>query len=139
MPRPVVPILALPALGFAGLVQGHMVGQDQGAGGGDLQALAHRHTLCLQFGHFLEQGFRGQHHTVADQALHVFAQNTGGNQVQHGFFTVDYQGVTGVVAALKAHHGAGLVGQQVDDFAFALVTPLGAEDYYVFAHCAARN
>jgi hypothetical protein len=38
-----------------------------------------------------------------------------------------HQRVAGVVAALKAHHGIGAAGQPVDDLAFALVAPLGAD------------
>jgi hypothetical protein len=38
------------------------------------------------------------------------------------------------VAALEAHNRTGLVGKEIYDFAFALITPLGAQDYYVFAH-----
>jgi hypothetical protein len=37
--------------------------------------------------------------------------------------------VPGVVAALEAHHGLHVIGQQIDDFALALVAPLQA-DYY---------
>jgi hypothetical protein len=37
--------------------------------------------------------------------------------------------VPGVVAALEPHHGLHVIGQQIDDFALALVAPLQA-DYY---------
>jgi hypothetical protein len=36
--------------------------------------------------------------------------------------------VPGIVAALKAHDRRRLLGQQIDDLALALVTPLGADD-----------
>ena len=36
-------------------------------------------------------------------------------------------GVSGVVAALVTGHGIGLLGQIVNDFSFAFVTPLGAD------------
>jgi hypothetical protein len=32
--------------------------------------------------------------------------------------------VTGIVAALKTHHGLHLIGQEIDDFALAFVAPL---------------
>src|SRR5690606_18292843 len=75
-------------LGFAagvlpGLIQGYMIGQDQRAGGADAQALADRHATGFQATHFLDQRFRGQHHTVADVAHDVLAQDARGNQVQH--------------------------------------------------------
>jgi hypothetical protein len=48
--------------------------------------------------------------------------------VQDGFLAVHDQRVTGVIAALKTHDNVGLAGEKVDDFAFALVAPLGADD-----------
>ena len=123
------------ATGFlAGLVQGHVIGQDQRAGRADTQALAHRHTLLFQLDDFTHQGIRSYHHTVTDQALHAFAQHTGRNQVQDGLLTVDHQGVASVVATLVAHYGGGMFGQQINDLAFALITPLGAQDYDILTH-----
>ena len=53
--------------------------------------------------------------------------------MQHGLAPVDDQRMPGVVAALEAHHALRVIGQPVDDLAFALVTPLGADDDYVLA------
>jgi hypothetical protein len=39
--------------------------------------------------------------------------------------------VTGIVAALETYYIVGVPGEQVDDFALAFVTPLGADDYHV--------
>src|SRR5690606_38148091 len=44
---------------------------------------------------------------------------------------VDDQRMAGVVAALKAHHDVGPLGQPVDDLAFTFVAPLGADHHYV--------
>ena len=41
--------------------------------------------------------------------------------------------VAGVVAALEADHGVGLLAEQVDDLPLALVAPLGA-DYHESWH-----
>jgi hypothetical protein len=38
------------------------------------------------------------------------------------------------VSALKADNTVRLVRQQIDDFAFAFITPLGADNNYVFSH-----
>lgn len=54
--------------------------------------------------------------------------------MQNGFFTVDHQRVTGVVATLVAHYGGSMFGQQINDLAFALITPLGAQDYDILTH-----
>ncbi|MCY1541869.1 hypothetical protein D9M68_775780 [compost metagenome] len=111
-----------------------MVRQDQGAGRADAQALAHRYALLFQLGDFAQQRIGRDHHAVADQALDVLAQDAGRDQVQHGLLAIDHQGVTGVVAALIAHDGGSLVGQQIDDLAFTLITPLGAQDYDILTH-----
>ena len=39
-----------------------------------------------------------------------------------------------IVAALKANNSGSPVCQQVNNLALALVTPLGADDNYVFTH-----
>ena len=40
---------------------------------------------------------------------------------------VDHQRVAGIMAALEADDDVGLLGQPIDDLAFALVAPLGAD------------
>jgi hypothetical protein len=42
--------------------------------------------------------------------------------------------VTGVVAALIANYRGSMFGQQINDLAFALITPLGAQDYDILTH-----
>jgi len=42
--------------------------------------------------------------------------------------------MAGVVAALETRNGRGTVRQQVDNFSFALVAPLGPDDNYVLTH-----
>ena len=123
------------ATGFlTGLIEGHVVRQDQRAGWADTQTLAHRHTLLFQFDDFTHQRIRRNYHAVADQALHVFAQDAGGDQVQNGFFAVDYQGVASIVTTLITHNSCSLFGQQVDDLALAFIAPLGAQDYDILTH-----
>ena len=72
--------------------------------------------------------------TVADDALDTLAQNTGRDQVQYRLLAIDNQCMPGIVTALKAHHAGHLFGQQIDDLALAFVTPLGADDDYIFSH-----
>ena len=43
--------------------------------------------------------------------------------------------VAGVVAALEADDDVGLLGEQVDDLALALVAPLGADDHGAWHAC----
>ena len=47
--------------------------------------------------------------------------------MQDVFLAADDDGVPGVVAALGAHDDVRLLGEHVDDFAFAFVAPLGAD------------
>jgi hypothetical protein len=44
------------------------------------------------------------------------------------FLAVHDKSMAGVVAALEADDDVGLVGEEVDDLAFAFVAPLGADD-----------
>ena len=81
-----------------------------------------------------------QDHAVADVALDAWTHDAAGNQVERGFHAIDDQGVTRIVAALKAHHAASAFGQPIDQFAFAFVTPLGADDDHIatdFLNCVA--
>ena len=117
-------------------VERHVRGQNQGTGRAHAQALEHRHALPDQHFRFFEKRLERQHHAVADQTLHVRVQDSGGDQRQNGFLAADDQGVPGVVAALKAHHRLRLIGQQIDDFALALVAPLQTDHDQVLTHCA---
>ena len=119
---------------FTRLIQGNVVGQNQRASLADNNAFAGRNTVRLKMAQFLQQRFRGQHHAVADQAFYIFPQHSRRNQVQNGFYTVDDQRVAGVVSTLEAHHGAGLVGQQVDNLALAFIPPLGTDYNHCFCH-----
>ena len=48
--------------------------------------------------------------------------------------SVDHQRVAGVVAALETRHRRGVLGQQIDQLALALIAPLGADDDDESAH-----
>ena len=58
--------------------------------------------------------------------------------MQNRLHAVDDERVPGVVAALKAHDRRDVLGEQIDDLAFAFVTPLGADHDYVATHCSSR-
>ncbi|BCV31037.1 MAG: hypothetical protein Sw1PiTSA_28960 [Shewanella algae] len=55
--------------------------------------------------------------------------------MKNGFFTIDNQSMTSVVATLVTDYEFCLFGQKVDNLTFSLVTPLSAENNYIFAHC----
>jgi hypothetical protein len=120
---------------LARAVEGDVRGEYQGASRTHAQTLEHRHALPDQHLRLLEQGLERQHHAIADQALHMRVQDSGGDQRQNGFLAADDQRVPGVVATLKAHHGLRSVGQEIDHLALAFVAPLQADYDEVLTHC----
>ena len=78
-----------------------------------------------------QQRRRIDHQAVADHGLLARAQNAARNQLQNELLLADEDRVAGVVAALIARHDVESLGEEIDDLAFALVAPLGAEDDYV--------
>jgi hypothetical protein len=75
-----------------------------------------------------EQLFGIEHHAVADRAAHPFVQDAAGNLVQHKRMRAKVYRVPRVRPALVTHHPVGPLRQHVDELAFALVPPLGADD-----------
>ncbi len=57
----------------------------------------------------------------------LLAQDAGRDEVQDVFLLADEDRVAGVVAALRADDDVRLLGQHVNDLAFAFVAPLGAD------------
>ena len=51
-----------------------------------------------------------------------------GTSCKNEFLAVDDDGVAGIVSAGIARHDGEVLGKDVDDFAFALIAPLGAYD-----------
>ena len=112
-------------------VQCGMKRQYQRAGLTDTQARTQFHTHFFQAFNFLEQLGCRQHDAVADVAFNAGTHDAAGNKVQRGFDSIDHQGVTCVVAALKPDHALRTLGEPVHQLAFALVAPLGANDNYI--------
>ena len=102
-------ILALRLL--ARLIERDVRCQDQRTGRTHPQAFEYRHALPDQHFRFLEERLERQHHAIADEALHMRVQDSRRNQRQNRFFAADDQRVSGIVAALKAHHRLHLIGQ----------------------------
>ena len=85
-------------------------------------------ALAVEIVHFLDQHRRVDHNAVADQAG-LALQDTGGHQVADELFTIDDHRVPGIVAALEADDNICARSQKIDDFALALIAPLGSDDY----------
>ena len=91
-------------------------------------AAFHRQSRLAQRGNFLQQGKGIEHDAVADDGLASGAQNAAGNQLQDEFLAVDGDGVPGVMASGVARHHGEMFGKDIDNLAFAFVSPLRAHD-----------
>src|SRR3546814_10147453 len=69
-----------------------------------------------------------QHHAIADEAGDSGPHDAGRNQVQRGLDAVDDQRMAGIVATLETHDRLDAIGEQVNDLALALITPLSPDD-----------
>ncbi len=108
--------------------------QDQRARRADAQPLPGRDALVFKHLDLFQQGAGRQHDAITHQTAHAIAQYARGDQVQDCLFSIDYQGMPGIVAALEPYHGGHSFGQQINDLALAFVTPLGTDDDYISAH-----
>lgn len=54
--------------------------------------------------------------------------------MQYGFLATHHKGMTCIVPALIAYNSCGLIGEQINDFAFAFIAPLCAKHNDIFAH-----
>ena len=131
--------LSRPLGRLARAVQRRVVGQDQRTRLAERQPPSYLHAGAFQRVAFVEQRLGRHHHAVADEARHAVAQDARRDQVQDGLLAGDHQGVAGVVPALEPHHRLGMVGEPVDDLAFALVAPLGADDYDIASHALSAS
>ena len=115
-----------------GLLQGvqvPVVGEHQGGAVGDLKVFgSDLDARLLQVLDLLPQMLTVDDHTVAQDIDNALAEDAGGQQVQGEFSVFVDDGVTGVVAALVAHHHVVLFGDQVHHAALAFVTPVDAHD-----------
>lgn len=76
---------------------------------------------------FADKMNRVHNHSVANHALFLWAKDSRGEQVKDVFFAADENGVASVVASLHADYDVGPVNENVNNFPFAFVAPLGAD------------
>src|ERR1700759_1846464 len=65
---------------------------------------------------------------VAEDAIFLLSQDSRGNKMQNIFFSTDVDSMAGVVATLSPNNNIGLFGEDIVNFAFAFVAPLGADE-----------
>lgn len=85
-------------------------------------------AALVEFVDFGEELFRVEDHAVSDDVHDAFAEDTDGEEVGGVFLVTDADGVTGVGSAAVAGDKVDVVGEEVDDFAFAFVAPLKTDD-----------
>ena len=77
---------------------------------------------------FFDEAGGVEYDAVADDAELARPQDARGDEMEDVFLAVGDDGVPGIVAALAACDHIGGFGKEVDDFAFAFVAPLGADN-----------
>ena len=103
---------------------------------GDLQIFrADTHALRFELGDLLDEMMRIEDDAVADHRQLAGAHNARRQERELVGDAVDNERVAGIVAALEAHDHVRLERQPIDDLAFALIAPLGA-DYDHIRHRA---
>jgi hypothetical protein len=77
---------------------------------------------------FLKKCDRIQHHAYADNAEHSIVKYSGWDKVEDVAIVSEFNRVAGIVSALITGHTVEFSGEDVDDFAFAFISPLEAYD-----------
>ena len=85
-----------------------------------------RHTPGFEIVDLLAKDGGVDDHPVANDGDDPGVEDPGGDQVERELAQFVLDCVPGVVAALVADHHVGLLAEQIDDFAFAFIAPLGA-------------
>ena len=89
-------------------------------------------TETAQFCNFFQKRDWIQNDAIADHALASGPQHATGDELEHELLgAVDYR-VSGVVSAGVPRHSAEAFAQHINNFAFTLVAPLGAQNYRSF-------
>src|SRR6185295_16071687 len=112
---------------LAELLQRAVIGQDDVRREGDEEPPVHVDPLLDQRVPLLAERVAVDDDAVSDVAEGVGTEDPGRDQVEHERAIPHHDGVAGVRSALVAGHDVGLLAQEIDDLALALVTPLGAD------------
>ena len=105
-----------------------MIRQDDLGTIADKKRSVNADSVLAQAIHFLQKCNRIQNHPVTDYAATVFAQDTAGNQLQNELFSIDDDRVAGIVSTGVAGDHRKILGENVDNLAFAFIAPLGADN-----------
>ena len=106
-----------------------MVGKNHLRAIRDEEIAFHLNAGGAQRSDLLQKRQRIEHHAIADYAGAFGPENAAGHKLQNKFLAIDDDSVSGVVAAGIAGYHFKCLCEDVDNFAFALVAPLGPDDY----------
>ena len=95
--------------------------------------LADIKSLLFDVLHLVIESDGIDHDTVADDAFDSGTENSGRNEVENVTFVTDLNGVTGIVSALETDDHIDILGQNVNEFTFAFIAPLGT-DKHIYCH-----
>ena len=105
-----------------------MIGKNDVGAVADEEIAVHFHAGRAQRIDFLHEGERIEHYAVADNTAAAFAQHAAGNQLQDELLALDGDRVSRIVAAGITRDDLEALREHVNDFAFAFVAPLCADD-----------
>ena len=90
------------------------------------------HVRFEQLGDFTLKNHRINDHAIAHYIFGSGAKYPTRNGVKHVLFAVKNEGVPGIGASLKAGDDVIFRGEDIDNFAFAFVSPLQAQEHVNF-------
>ena len=90
------------------------------------------HARFEQLGDFPLENDRVNDHAIAHNIFGSGAKYATRNGVKHVLFAVKNEGVPGIGASLKAGDDVIFRGEDIDNFAFAFVSPLQAQEHVNF-------
>ena len=124
--------LVVPLLGLTGAVEFAVPREHHVRGLGDAEIGGrHRNTQLGQSIEFFDQTHGVHDHAIADHAHLVRAEDPTGDQVQDVLVLAHEDRMARVIATLSADDHVRLLGEDVDDLAFAFVAPLSADQNHI--------
>ena len=87
------------------------------------------HARFEQLGDFPLENDRVNDHAIAHHIFGSGAKYATRNGVKHVLFSIKNQGVAGIGPALKTRDDVIFRGEDIDNFAFAFVSPLQAQEH----------
>ena len=105
----------------------------------DKQIAVNLYAGCAKRVYFLQEGEGIEHDPIPDDAATAFTQHAARDELKDELLAVDGHRVSGIVAAGIARHYFEALGENINDFAFAFVAPLGADNHCCLASSQLRT